>query len=538
MTKTPVLQIKGLSIGQQAQARTELVRDVSLTVRAGETVCVVGESGSGKSLTALSIMGLLDPAALRPTAGQILLEGEDVLRVSPARMRALRAARMSMIFQEPMSALNPAARIGAQIDEVLRLHTPLPPRTRKARVMDMLAAAQLPDPPRIYAAYPHQLSGGQLQRVMICMALILRPRLLIADEPTTALDVGTQRQILSLIAALQAQQGTAVLFITHDFGVVADIADRVVVMRAGAVVETGPRDSILRAPSQPYTRDLIAAVPSLRPPVRAPIASATALEVNALSKSFTARRLLRSVSRTEAVANISLHVRSGEVLGIVGPSGSGKSTLARCIMGLERPDQGQVRIAGRDISPLRDARRDLQMVFQDPYRSLNPRLNIRDALTEGPTNFGTPLATARAAAEAMITRVGLSPAALQRYPHQFSGGQRQRIAIARALMLRPKVLVADEAVSALDVSVQAQILHLLDQIRRETVLSIVFITHDLRVAAQICDRIMVMQDGRVVEDGPAHTVLTAPKAPLTRELLDAAPGRAWDFVAGAPMPKG
>jgi len=534
---SPVLRIEGLSVGLAEAPTRHVVRGLSFDVQPGETVCVVGESGSGKSVTAYSIMGLLPPDSLRPMHGRILLDGEDVLQASPERLRALRATRMAMIFQEPMTALNPVETVGQQIDEVLAIHRS---DMRRQRVLEMLAAVHLPDPPRIYDSYPHQLSGGQRQRVVICMALILAPRLLIADEPTTALDVTTQKQILSLIRELQDKHNTAVLFITHDFGVVAEIADRVVVMHQGQVVEVGACRQILAAPNADYTRMLVSSVPSLNPEPRAPNREAVVLDVQGLHKTYAERRLLARTRVVAAAVDVSLTVRRGEILGIVGESGSGKSTVARCIARLQDPNSGSIRIHGDDIAMLtarrlRPLRQRIQIVFQDPYRSLNPRVNVGESIIEGLRNYGMASRAAMARAQALMELVGLDASVLHRYPHQFSGGQRQRLCIARALALEPDILVADEAVSALDVSVQAQVLRLLDDIRARTGVAVLFITHDLRVAAQICDTIMVMQQGHIVESGPAAQVLTAPQQPYTQALLDAAPGRNWDFRNFRPV---
>ena len=466
--------------------------------------------------------------------GSILLDGEEIATAPLRRLRQLRATRMAMVFQEPMTALNPVQRVGRQIDEVLRAHTRLSPSERRRRVLEMLRDVRLPDVERLYDAYPHQLSGGQRQRIVICMALILNPRLLIADEPTTALDVTTQKQILGLLEELQRKHGTALLFITHDFGVVADIADRIVVMRAGAVVERGTRDEILARPREDYTRTLVSSVPSLIPSRRAAPEGEAVLDVNGLSKTYEERRLLGAGRRVAAAQDVSFSLRGGEILGLVGESGSGKSTVARCVARLISPSSGGIRLKGSDIArlaprQLRPLRRQVQIVFQDPYRSLNPRRRVGESLIEGLLNFGTPRASALRQATELLDVVGMSPDALGRFPHQFSGGQRQRICIARALTLKPDLLIADEAVSALDVSVQAQVLRLLEQVRLLTGVAILFITHDLRVAAQICDTIVVMKDGRIVERGPAHTVLSAPTDPYTRSLHDAAPGRGWDF---------
>jgi ABC-type glutathione transport system ATPase component len=486
-------------------------------------------------------MGLLPRRALEPAAGSIRLEGEELLQASPARLRALRATRMAMVFQEPMTALNPVTTVGRQIEEVLRTHTGLGAAERRASILAILQQVHLPEVDRIFASYPHQLSGGQRQRIVIAMALVLRPRLLICDEPTTALDVTTQRQILGLIRELQEQQGTAVLFITHDMGVVAEIADRVVVMRRGRLVETGGTQDILRWPAQAYTRELIAAVPSLVPRApRAPVAAPPVLETVGLGKTYRSRSGLARTREVAAAEGVTLRLAPGRTLGIVGESGSGKSTVARCVMRLIEPSAGEIRIGGTDVAglsrrQLRPHRRRAQIVFQDPYRSLNPRLRIADTLIEGPMNFGLPRAEALERARRLMPLVGLDATALDRFPHQFSGGQRQRIAIARALAMEPDLLVADEAVSALDVSVQAQVLALLDEIQARLGIAILFITHDLRVAAQICDEVAVMRQGRVVEIGPAAEVLRRPRDDYTRQLFEAAPGRHWDFANFRPV---
>jgi peptide/nickel transport system ATP-binding protein len=534
-----VLDIRGLTVRLPAGAdRAHAVEDVSVAVNRGEIVCIVGESGSGKSVTAFTVMGLLPKNVLVPTAGAVLLEGEDVLKAAPARLRDLRGTRMAMIFQEPMTALNPVLTIGDQIDEVLRIHTRLGLAERKARVLEIMGAMRLPEPERLYDAYPHQISGGQRQRIMIAAALVLDPALLIADEPTTALDVTTQAQILALIKDMQRRRGTGVLFITHDFGVVAEIADRVVVMQNGRVVEQGVAEEVLKRPRHAYTRMLIGAVPSLDPQPRPPVAGPVAVETVGLSKLFGGGGLFRKERTVRAAENVDLHVRRGETLGIVGESGSGKTTVARCIARLVEPTSGAIRLKDVDIATmpqgrLRPHRRRIQIVFQDPYRSLNPRRTVGASIVEGPMNFGLPREEALARARALMGLVGLGPDVLERYPHQFSGGQRQRIAIARALAMEPEVLIADEAVSALDVSVQAQVLDLLDDVKRRFDLALLFITHDLRVAAQICDRIMVMERGLVVEQGPTHRVFTAPEHPYTRALLEAAPGRGFGFGKAA-----
>lgn len=530
MEQQNVLEVRNLTVSLPKNAdRPNAVENISFTVAPGEIVCVVGESGSGKSVTASAVMGLL-PAALKPSTGETLLQGEDTLQASANRLRDLRGTRMAMIFQEPMTALNPVTRVGEQISEVLEIHTDLSASDRRKRAIEIMEAVHLPDPEKMVDSFPHQLSGGQRQRIMIAMALVLDPALLIADEPTTALDVTTQAQILKLIKEMQERRGTGVLFITHDFGVVAEIADRIVVMQNGRVVEYGDRDDVLRRPKEPYTQMLMASVPSMTPPDRMPRTGKNAIEVSNLNKIYGRTGWLSKDRIVHAASDVDLHVRRGETLGIVGESGSGKSTVARCIARLIDPTSGSISLHGTDIgtlpqSKLRPHRRKVQIVFQDPYRSLNPRRTIGQSLVEAPVNFGVPIDQALKTARDLMELVGLSGDALERYPHQFSGGQRQRICIARALAVEPDVLIADEAVSALDVSVQAQVLELLDDIRERYDLAMLFITHDLRVAAQICDRLIVMKKGVVVEQGPTKDVYSKPQHDYTRLLLDAAPGR-------------
>jgi peptide/nickel transport system ATP-binding protein len=514
--------------------RTEAVSKVSFSVAHGEIVCLVGESGSGKSVIGQSVMGLL-PKALPLAAGSIRLEGEELAGMAEADLRHRRATRMAMIFQEPMTALNPVMRCGEQIDEVLRFHTKKSPEERKRKILDIIREVALPEPERIAASYPHQLSGGQRQRIMIAMALVLEPALLIADEPTTALDVTTQAQILGLIIQLQKKHGTGVLFITHDFGVVAEIAQRVAVLRLGELVELGARDEVLQHPRHEYTKMLIGSVPTLKPRRRAADPAApVVLETRGLSKTYSARSWFAPAREVRAAEDVTLEVRRGQTLGIVGESGSGKSTVARCIVRLIDPSSGEIRIGGTEIAAmgaaaLRPLRRKVQIVFQDPYRSLNPRRTVGEAIIEGPLNYGVGRAEALERARSLMDLVRMDAAALSRYPHQFSGGQRQRICIARALAMRPELLIADEAVSALDVSVQAQVLQLLEEIRARLDLAMLFITHDLRVAAQVCDRVAVMSKGRVVEYGTAEEVFLRPRHPYTRALFDAAPGRNFAF---------
>jgi peptide/nickel transport system ATP-binding protein len=422
--------------------------------------------------------------------------------------------------------------IGSQIDEAIAVHAGMTGAQRHARMLERLEAVHLPDPARIVRAYPHQLSGGQRQRAMIAMALVLEPAIVIADEPTTALDVTTQAQILGLIKEIQARRHMSVLFITHDFGVVSEIADRVAVMQHGKVVESGTAKQVLQAPRHDYTRALIAAIPSLTPPEREPIGEGVpaVLSVDGLWKSYRSGLFAGRGAAVPAVKDVSLTVRRGETLGLVGESGSGKSTVARCIVRLIEADGGRVMLGDIDLRPLsrrqlRPLRKRVQMIFQDPYSSLNPRRTVGRLIAEGPMVHGMPEREALARCRNLLELVGLGASVADRYPEEFSGGQRQRIGIARALALDPHLLVADEPVSALDVSVQAQVLRLLADIRDRLQLSMLFITHDLRVAAQVCDTIAVMRNGVIVESGPTARIFRDPQHPYTRQLLAAVPGK-------------
>ncbi len=523
-----LLVIEGLTVALPTGAdRPNAVEAVSFTLDPGEVLCIVGESGSGKSVSAAALTGLLPPG-LAVTAGRIGFEGQDLRHASPAALRALRGARIGTVFQEPMTALNPLMRVGEQVAEVMRVHN----RPVGKRVRELLEAVGLPDPARIARSYPHALSGGQRQRVMIATALALEPAILIADEPTTALDVTTQKQILELIRDIQRRRGTGVLFITHDFGVVAEIADRVAVMQRGQIVEQGTAAAVLSSPQHPYTRALIAAIPHRPPQPRAPSTAPVVLALEGVGKTYGSPGLFRTGRMVHAVQAATLEIRRGETLGLVGESGSGKSTLARCIVRLVAADAGIIRFGDTDLRPLSRAawkpyRKRIQMVFQDPFASLNPRRRVGDILAEGPVAHGTPRSVARARATELLALVQLDPGAADRFPHEFSGGQRQRIGIARALAMDPELLVADEPVSALDVSVQAQILALLEDLRVRLGLTMLFITHDLRVAAQICDRVAVMRRGVIVEQGRTDEVLVHPTHDYTRALLDSVPGRGW-----------
>lgn len=541
-----LLSVSELAIALPKGAdRAHAVEGVNFDIEENQIVCLVGESGSGKSMIAHAILGLLPPG-VKPVGGQIGFEGRDLLSLAPASMKALRGAGVAMVFQEPLTALNPLKKVGEQVTEAVRIHNPACPATKAtARVEELFTQVGLPDPAHLRKSFPFQLSGGQRQRVMIAMALANTPRLLIADEPTTALDVTTQRQILDLIKQLQATMGMGVLFITHDIGVVADIADRVVVLKEGRVVEQGEATKLLEAPNDPYTQMLLDAVPGRGAPRSGSLKAAPLLQVEALNKTFVTRQGLFAPPRKVVAADaLHLALREGETLAVVGESGSGKSTLARMVLRLIEPDNGDIlwrgaKVRGMNRSALRQYRRKAQIVFQDPWSSLDPRLKVGESILRGPVAFGMPRAEAALIARQWLERVGLGGQAFDRFPHEFSGGQRQRICIARALALDPELLIADEAVSALDVSVQSQVLDLLAGLKAEMGLSMLFITHDLRVAREVADRIIVMQKGRIVEENTAADLFGNPADPYTRSLLEAVPGRAFfERRADIPMPQG
>ncbi len=505
---------------------TPILDGVSLAVAPGETLGVVGESGSGKSLTALAAMGLLPEGA--QASGRIRFDGRELLALPEAEMCRLRGNRIGMIFQEPMTALNPVQSIGDQVAETLIIHGAAT-RSEAARIAaDRLARVGLPAERYPLSRYPHELSGGQRQRVCIAMAVALRPALLIADEPTTALDVTTQAQILQLLKSLTAEEGMALMLITHDLAVVAGMADRVAVVSAGRVVEQNATEPLFRAMRHPYTRQLFAA--SDHRPLRRPLPQgAPLLEVARVSRDYALprTRLLQRRPQFRAVAGVSLQLREGESVGLVGESGCGKSTLTRAILGLEAVQEGAIRLAGAPVGPgmPNSLRARIQVVFQDPYGSFNPRHRVARLVSEPFHLLTDPPkgATRRAAVAEALEAVGLHPADMEKYPHEFSGGQRQRIAIARALIIRPKLIVLDEAVSALDVSVRARILDLLADLQGRFGLSYLFISHDLGVVRAITDRVLVMQAGRIVEQGTTDRVFEAPEHPYTRELLAATP---------------
>lgn len=533
----PLLSVRDLSVAfrQNGEERVSVDR-ISFDIAEGETVALVGESGSGKSVSALSVLKLLPyPSASHPS-GEILFNGKDLMKASEPELRRVRGNDITMIFQEPMTSLNPLHSVERQIGEILKMHQGMGDAQARARTLELLHEVGIREPEKRLTAFPHQLSGGQRQRVMIAMALANKPKLLIADEPTTALDVTTQAQILKLIRDLQREHNTGILFITHDFGVVAEIADRVAVLRLGELVEEGLADTVLNHPQHPYTRALIASVPALTPPEPKPAGDAQPiiLKASALRKTFKARGGLLTGKRSAvpAVKDLSFELRQGETLGVVGESGSGKTTVSRIVTRLLEADGGTVDVNGRDFlsaSPrqVRAMRKDIQMVFQDPMASLNPRRRVVDLIAQGPIVHGVPKEQAHAKARELLELVELSPAAADRFPHEFSGGQRQRIGIARALALEPRIIVADEPVSALDVSVQAQVLRLLADLRERLNLSLLFVTHDLRVAAQLCDRVIVMSKGEIAETGPTAQVFANPRHEYTQRLLASIPGKSW-----------
>ncbi len=532
MIDAPMLSVKHLSVAFGSHVA---VRDLSFDIHAGETLALVGESGSGKSATALSVLRLIEREGGRITGGQIRLgatDPVDLAALTDREMQAFRGNRISMIFQEPMTSLNPVMRIGEQLGEVLRRHQGLGRAEALAAAEEALAQVQIPEPARRLRQYPHELSGGLRQRVMIAIALACRPDVLIADEPTTALDVTTQAEVLRLLKRLQAEIGMAILFITHDMGVVAEVADRVVVLRHGVTEEVARVDDLFDAPASQYARDLMAATPKLgQSPLRPPVPEAApVLKVAGLSKSFVqSGGFLKPKAVTQAVRDVSFEIRPGETLGLVGESGCGKSTLSRALMRLIEPDGGSVMldgtdIAGLDAAALRQARSNIQMVFQDPFASLNPRMTVRDLITEPAYLHSGIGPEARAAlAGDLLEKVTLERDAADRYPHQFSGGQRQRLCIARALSVSPKVIVADEAVSALDVSTAARVTQLMQQLQEDLGIAFLFISHDIAVVERVSHRIAVMYRGEIVEIGPTDQVLRAPQHDYTRMLLSAVP---------------
>ena len=535
----------GLTVSVRGEdGEREVVSNLSFSLSRGETLCIAGELGSGKSMTSLAIMGLLPQPAARLSSGSIHMENLDLAKLPESRMRRFRGDRIAMIFQEPMTSLNPVLPIGRQIIEAIEVHTPLSRLEARQRAIDALKSVRIPDAERRLSQYPHELSGGMRQRVMIAMALALKPDILIADEPTTALDVTVQGEVLELLRDLQRETGTSLILITHDMGVVAEMADRVIIMRDGRMIEQGSAIDIFASPQADYTRELLAAVPRMRVGAEARLAarSASAQDIglrNNISAVATVRDLQvrfdlhggffgRVDRRVHAVESVSFSIARNETLSLVGESGCGKSTTAKAIAGLV-PYSGDISINGRSLGGLSSAernavRRDVQMIFQDPYASLDPRMRVGDLVAE-------PLLIHRIGSKAerrdhvasLFEHVGLSADQMDRYPHEFSGGQRQRICIARALALKPKLIIADESVSALDVSVQARVLRLLKDLQREFGVAYLFISHDMAVVENISDRVAVMYLGQIVEAGTREQVFSNPRHPYTMRLIDAVP---------------
>ena len=526
----PLLSVRDLSVSFDTQdGEVRAVRRVSLDVDRNETVALVGESGSGKSVTALSILQLLPYPPARHPGGSITFQGQEMVGASEAALRRVRGNRIAMVFQEPMTSLNPLHTVEKQVNEVLFVHKGLGRPAAHARTVELLRLVGLPDAVRRLGAYPHQLSGGERQRVMIAMALANEPDLLIADEPTTALDVTIQAQILSLLKNLKSKFGMALLLITHDLTVVRKMADRVCVMTNGEIVETGATSEIFERPRHDYTRKLLAAEPKGRPNA-APADAPVVMSAEDVKVWFPIRSgLLRwTTGWVKAVDGIDVTVREGHTVGVVGESGSGKTTLGLALLRLQK-SEGRIRFEGREIQglssgELRPLRRQMQIVFQDPYGSLSPRLSVAQIIEEGLRvhRLGASAAARRAMIDEVLVEVGLDPATSQRYPHEFSGGQRQRIAIARALVLRPRFIVLDEPTSALDMSVQAQIVDLLRELQARHTLAYLFISHDLRVVRALSDEVIVMRGGRVVVAGPTAEIFERPRDPYTKALMAAA----------------
>jgi microcin C transport system ATP-binding protein len=530
MSDFPLLDIRDLAVsfGHGSEA-VRAVTGITFALNRGETLALVGESGSGKSVTALSILQLLPYPRAHHPKGSILLNGAELLGASEPALRAVRGNRIAMVFQEPMTSLNPLHSIAKQVGEVLEIHKGMRGAALRARVVELLTLVGLSNPERRLTALPHELSGGQRQRVMIAMALACEPDILIADEPTTALDVTIQAQILALLKDLQARLGMALLFITHDLGIVRRMADRVCVMKDGAIVEAGAVETVFTAPRHPYTVRLLAAEPKGRPPARAD-EGPVVMEARDIRVHFPLKAGLwgRTIDHVRAVDGVSLTLRQGRTVGVVGESGSGKTTLGLALLRL-LGSEGAILFDGQDLqglpaATLRPRRRHMQMVFQDPYGSLSPRLSVGQIIGEGLEvhRIGANAQERRALIAGSLREVGLDPDTQDRYPHEFSGGQRQRIAIARALVLKPRFMVLDEPTSALDVSVQAQIVDLLRDIQTRHQIAYLFISHDLRVVRALADTVMVMKDGKVVESGSADQIFQTPQSAYTRALMAAA----------------
>jgi peptide/nickel transport system ATP-binding protein len=527
MAGTELLSVEGLRL-EVARSGLEVVKTVSFSVAPGEIVGIVGESGSGKTLAARAIMGL-EPPAIRRTAGEIRFEGREVTKLSPKELRDLRGARIGMVFQEPMTSLNPSMTIGRQLDEGLALHRNLTPDERRKLVLDMLTRVGIRDPEGALNSYPHQFSGGMRQRIMLASVMLLKPALLVADEPTTALDAVVQRDVMELMVELIRARGTAVLMISHDLSMVARYTDRIIVMCKGEIVEEGATQDLLRQPKHPYTRKLLAAMPHRLPSRNIPDTGTPIVEVRDLVIEYKGQQgFFRNEAGKRALHGIDLSIKPREVVALVGGSGSGKTTLGRAIAGLLQPTGGEILYRGRSIARgskgWTDYRLNCQMVFQDPYSSLDPRMTIGALIGEALRHV--PHMSRREKAERVrevLVEVGLGDSYADRYPHELSGGQRQRVAIARAVVRRPAFVIADEPVSALDVTVRAQVLDLFAELQERHGFSCLFISHDLGVVEQVADRVIVMQDGRVVEEGDRDTIFDRPRDPYTRRLLSAIP---------------
>ncbi len=532
----PVLRVDDLSISVNTEAGLKpLVRSLSFDLAPGETLAIAGESGSGKSLTSLAIMGLLPPPAVRVSGGAIHFGGKELTGLDEPSLRHIRGNRIAMIFQEPMTSLNPVMTIGTQLVEAIRAHEVISMKVARARALEALRSVRLSEPEKRLDQFPHELSGGMRQRVMIAMAIALKPDLLIADEPTTALDVTVQREVLDLLRDLQKELGTALILITHDMGVVAEMADRVLVMKGGSFVEENDVHSLFEAPKEQYTRDLLAAVPRLgdgsgKQAAQGEKAASPLVQLEDVVVRFNVRSGMfgRVTHRVHAVERVSFSIGQGEIFSLVGESGCGKSTIAKAMVGLVG-HSGRIRVNGRDISPqygemTNAVRRDIQMVFQDPMASLDPRMRVGELVREPLVIHGVgTVEEQRKRVEYLFDRVGLSRDQIDRYPHEFSGGQRQRICIARALALNPKLIIADESVSALDVTVQAKVLALLKELVKELGVSFLFISHDMAVVENISDRVGVMYLGQIVEMGGVAQIFGAPQHSYTKRLISAVP---------------
>ncbi|HRA23832.1 MAG TPA: ABC transporter ATP-binding protein [Usitatibacteraceae bacterium] len=563
MSEDNLLQVQDLRVTFQVDKRStfEAVKGISFDIPTNRTLALVGESGSGKSVSAMAILGLLPDNAIIPASSRILYGGSDLLKATPERLQDIRGKDISVIFQEPMTSLNPVFPVGEQIGEVLRLHMGMTPKAAAARAVELLSEVGIPDPQLRVRSFPHEMSGGQQQRVMIAMAIACEPKLLIADEPTTALDVTIQKQILELVARLQERHHMSVLFITHDLGVVGEIADRVVVMQNGEIQEQGAVKDIFERPQHPYTKALLECRPRLdRRPMRLPViddfmkgggaanfderprgvkeSDAVILEARALNKTFFLKEGLFGKRAVTAVKDVNFRLAKGRTLGLVGESGSGKTTVGLTLMRLHDATSGEVLFEGKNLLSLTDRemmayRRRIQIIFQNPYASLNPRFTVGNILTEPMKihGIGRDQKERVDMAFQLLARVGLPESSFYKYPHEFSGGQRQRIAIARCLTMKPDVLICDESVSALDVSVQAQVLNLLQDLQDEYGLSYIFISHDLAVVKYISDEIMVMNQGEIVEIANADEIYLNPGQEYTRKLLASIP-KGWDAARG------